>query len=627
MQADDALGRVVERKELARVTIRFSGDSGDGMQLAGTHFTNTSALIGNDVSSLPEFPAEIRAPAGSVPGVSSFQLSFADEDIFTPGDRPDVLVAMNPAALKANLHDLARGGTIIVNSDEFHGANLKKANYARSPLEDGSLAGYRVFEVPISSMNERTLAETGLGSQEIARCKNFFALGLMYWLFNRPTEPTLRLIADKFGRRADLAQANQLALKAGHAFGETAEMFSEHYVVRPAHLAPGTYRNITGNTAAALGCLAVSQLSGLPLFYGSYPITPASEILHELSRFKNFGVKTFQAEDEIAAIGATIGAAFGGALGLTGTSGPGFALKSEALGMAVMTELPLVVINVQRAGPSTGMPTRTEQADLLQAMFGRNGESPVAVVAPASPADCFAMAIEAFRLALRHMTPVVLMSDGYLANGSEPWRVPTLAELPRIEVKHAEARPGEPFQAYARDPQWLARPWAVPGTPGLEHRLGTLEKQDGSGTVSYDGENHHRMVEIRAEKVARIAQDVPPQEVWGGDEGRVLVLGWGSTFGALRSAVQRHRREGRAVSHAHVRYLNPFPANLGELLRRFDRVWLPEINLGQLSLLLRARFLVDVIGYNRVAGQPFGISEIYEQIAQQYQAAAAPPAR
>ncbi|MBK8480061.1 MAG: 2-oxoacid:acceptor oxidoreductase subunit alpha [Proteobacteria bacterium] len=618
---------MVERKELSRVTIRFSGDSGDGMQLAGTHFTNTSALIGNDVSSLPAFPAEIRAPAGSVPGVSSFQISFANEDIFTPGDQPDVLVAMNPAALAANLQDLPRGATIIVNSDEFHAASLKKASYAVSPLEDGSLAGFRVFEVPITSMNERTLAETGLTSQEVVRCKNFFALGLMYWLFNRPTEPTLRLIAEKFGRRQDLANANQLALKAGHAFGETAEMFSEHYVVRPANLEPGTYRNITGNSAIALGCLAVSQITGLPLFYGSYPITPASEILHELSRFKQFGVKTFQAEDEIAAIGSTIGAAFGGALGLTGTSGPGFALKGEALGMAVMTELPLVVVNVQRAGPSTGMPTRTEQADLLQAMFGRNGESPVAVVAPATPADCFNMAVEAFRIALRHMTPVVLLSDGYLANGSEPWRIPNAADLPRIDVQHAEARPGEVFRPYARDPESLARPWAVPGTPGLEHRLGTLEKEDGSGKVSYDGENHHRMVLLRAEKIARIAQDVPPQEVWGAEEGRVLVLGWGSTFGALRSAVQRHRREGRSVSHAHLRYLNPFPANLGQILGRFERVWLPEINLGQLALLLRARFLVDVRGYNRVAGRPFGINEIYEQIGQLYDAAPSPQVR
>jgi 2-oxoglutarate ferredoxin oxidoreductase subunit alpha len=606
--------KMVERRELDRVTVRFAGDSGDGMQLAGTQFTATAAVAGHDFSTLPDFPAEIRAPAGSIPGVSSFQIRFASEDIFTPGDQPDVLVAMNPAALKAHVPDLPRGGTIIVNSDEFGAANLKKAGYEQNPLENDTLAGYRVFDVPITTLNQRALAETGLSAKEIHRSKNFFALGLMYWLYDRPIETAMELIDHKFGGKPEAAAANKITLKAGHAFAETAEMFTEHYVVRAADLAPGEYRNVTGNTATALGFLAASQRSGRPLFYGSYPITPASDVLHELSRFKQFGVVTFQAEDEIAAMGSTVGAAFGGALALTGTSGPGFALKGEALGMAVMTELPLVVINVQRAGPSTGMPTRTEQADLFQALFGRNGESPVAVVAPSSPADCFDLAIEACRIAFKFMTPVVFLSDGYLANGSEPWRIPEVDSLPQIEVTFTTEAQG--FQPYARDEQTLARPWAVPGTPGLEHRIGTLEKAQGSGHVSYDAQNHQRMVELRAEKIARIAQDLPPVEPYGPAEGDVLVVGWGSSYGAVRSAVQQHRREGRAVSHVHLRYVNPFPRGLGELLRGYKKILVPELNLGQLEWMLRAEFLVDTVGFHKVMGTPFFIQEIYDRVAE-----------
>ena len=601
-------------QELDRVTIRFAGDSGDGMQLAGLQFTNTSAVFGNDVSTVPDFPAEIRAPAGSIPGVSAFQVSFSSYDIYTPGDAPDVLVAMNPAALRAHLEDVPKGGTIIVNTDEFIDANLKKAGYERNPLDDNTLAGYRVIRVPISSMNARALKDSGLNTKQIDRSKNFFALGLMYWLYERPIEPTLRWIEEKFGKNPLVRDANVRTLKAGYHFGETAELFPIHYRVPRARLAPGRYRNITGNEAAALGFLAASKLSGLPLFYGSYPITPASDILQELARFKNFGVRTFQAEDEISAIGAAIGAAFGGCLGLTGTSGPGLALKSEALGLAVMVELPIVVAAIQRSGPSTGMPTKTEQADLLQVMFGRNGECPVAVVAPATPSECFDYAVEAFRIALTHMTPTVFLSDGYLGTGSEPWRLPDLADLPRIKVKFATDP--ETFKPYARDPGTLARPWAVPGTPGLEHRIGGLEKSDVTGNVDYDAENHHRMVTYRAEKVARIVNDIPDLEVIGEPEGELLVLGWGSTYGAILSSVQRAQARGLPVSCAHLRHLNPFPGNLGDVLSGFDKVLIPELNLGQLRMLVRARYLVDAAGLNKVTGRPFLIREIEEKIDQ-----------
>ncbi len=603
-----------ELREVDQVTIRFAGDSGDGMQLAGSQFTSTSAIIGNDVATFPDFPAEIRAPAGSLPGVSSFQIHFASHDIFTPGDQPDVLVAMNPAALKTNLRDLPAGGKIIVNVDEFNEANLKKAGYTANPLEDGSLRGYQVFKAPITRMNARALESSGLGAQQIGRSKNFFALGLMYWLYDRPLDPTLRWIDEKFAKNEVVREANKATLRAGYHYGETTEIFAVHYHVPPAHLAPGHYRNITGNEAAALGFLTASRLAGRPLFYGSYPITPASDILHELARFKNFGVRTFQAEDEIAAIGAAIGAAYGGALALTGTSGPGFALKSEAIGLAVMTELPLVIINVQRAGPSTGMPSKAEQADLLQAMFGRNGESPVAILAPATPADCFTLAIEAFRIAVKYMTPVVYLSDAYLANGSEPWRIPSLDDLPRIDAHFASDQ--EAFQPYSRDPETLARPWAIPGTPGLEHRIGGLEKADITGNVSYDQDNHHRMVTLRAEKVARIAQEIPDTEVFGDREGDLLVLGWGSAYGPIRSAVIRAQRNGQAVSHAHVRHVNPLPPDLGDVIAGFRQVLIPEVNLGQLRLLIRARYLVDAQGLNIVAGRPFHVREIESAIQQ-----------
>jgi 2-oxoglutarate ferredoxin oxidoreductase subunit alpha len=600
-------------EELDRVTIRFAGDSGDGMQLAGLQFTNTSAVFGNDVSTIPDFPAEIRAPAGSIPGVSAFQVSFSSYDIHTPGDEPDVLVAMNPAALKAHLADLPKGGTLIVNTDEFTEANLKKAAYPANPLDDGSLEGWRVIKVPITSMNARALADSGLNTKQIDRSKNSFALGLMFWLYDRPLDSTIRWFEEKFSKNPQVRDANIATLKAGYNFGDTAELFPVHYRVPPAHLKPGKYRNITGNELTALGFLAASKLSGLPLFYGSYPITPASDILHELAKFKNFGVKTFQAEDEIAAIGSAIGAAFGGHLGLTGTSGPGLALKSEALGLAVMVELPIVIAMIQRSGPSTGMPTKTDQADLLQSMFGRNGECPVAIVAPATPSECFQYAIESFRIAVRHMVPAIFLSDGYLGTGAEPWRIPNTADLPRIEVKYA-TDPAT-FKPYTRDPETLARPWAVPGTPQLEHRIGGLEKADISGNVSYDAANHDKMTHLRAEKVERIANDIPELQIESGEpEGELLVLGWGSTHGAILTAVQRAQARGHSVSHAHLRHLSPFPKNLGDVLSRFEKVLIPELNLGQLSLLVRGRFQVDAATLNKVSGRPFLIREVEEKI-------------
>ncbi|HEU0236789.1 MAG TPA: 2-oxoacid:acceptor oxidoreductase subunit alpha [Candidatus Limnocylindrales bacterium] len=603
--------RDLDVQELERVTIRFAGDSGDGMQLTGSQFTRTAAVFGNDISTLPDFPAEIRAPAGSLPGVSGFQISFSSADIHTPGDEPDVLVAMNPAALKTNVGDLPAGGALIVNSDAFTAQNLSKAAYATNPLTDGSLKQYSVFEIPISTLNERALDGLDMTSKQKDLTKNFFALGIMFWLYERSMDPTLRWIDAKFKARPVIAEANQRALKAGYAYGETTELFHTHYRVKPAKLAPGRYRNITGNEATALGFLAASKLADRPLFYGSYPITPASDILHQLSGYKQFGVKTFQAEDEIAAIGAAIGASYGGALGLTASSGPGIALKSEALGLAVMVELPLVVVDVQRAGPSTGMPTKTEQADLLQVLFGRNSDSPVAVVAPATPAECFDLAIEAWRIALRFVTPVVYLSDAFLATGAEPWRIPDAAELPDIRVETWTDR--ATFQPYERDAATLARRLAVPGTPGLEHRVGGLEKADISGNVSYDPDNHHRMQLLRHEKIARIAHDIPELEVMGPDRGDLLVLGWGSTYGAIRSAVERLQAEGQAVAHAHLRYLNPLPRNTEAVLRSYRRVLIPEVNLGQLLLLVRSRHLIDAIGYNRVRGKPFRIAEIYQE--------------
>jgi len=596
-------------QELERVTIRFAGDSGDGMQLTGTQFTRTAAVFGNDISTLPDFPAEIRAPAGSLPGVSGFQISFSSTDIHTPGDEPDVLVAMNPAALKTNIGDLPAGGALIVNSDAFTAANLAKAAYASNPLTDGSLKPYTMFEIPISTLNERSLDGLDMTSKQKDLTKNFFALGIMFWLYERSMDPTIHWIDQKFSARPVVAEANKRALKAGYAFGETTEIFHTHYRVRPARLDPGTYRNITGNEAAALGFLAASQLADRPLFYGSYPITPASDILHQLSGYKAFGVKTFQAEDEIAAIGAAIGASYGGALGLTASSGPGIALKTEAMGLAVMVELPLVVIDVQRAGPSTGMPTKNEQADLLQVMFGRNSDSPIPIVAPATPGECFDLAIEAWRLALKYMTPVVYLSDAFLATGSEPWRIPSVADLPSIGVANAIKGDG-PFRPYERDPDTLARPWAVPGTAGLEHRIGGLEKADITGNVSYDPDNHHRMQLLRQAKVAGIADDIAPLEVFGPSSGELLILGWGSTYGAIRSAVERLHADGRSVAHAHLRHLNPFPENTESVLRSYRRVLIPEVNLGQLLLLVRARYLIDAIGYDRVRGKPFRIAEI-----------------
>ena len=602
----------VEVQELERVTIRFAGDSGDGMQLTGSQFTRTAAVFGNDISTLPDFPAEIRAPAGSLPGVSGFQISFSSAEIYTPGDAPDVLVAMNPAALRTNVGELPRGGALIVNSDAFTANNLKKAGYETNPLQDGSLKQYNVFEVPISTLNTRALEGLDMTSKQVDLTNNFFALGLMFWLYERSMEPTLRWIDDKFGAKPVIAQANARALKAGYAFGETTEMFHTTYRVAPAKLAPGTYRNITGNEATALGFVVASKMAKRELVYGSYPITPASDILHQLASYKNFGVKTFQAEDEIAAIGSAIGASYGGALGMTASSGPGIALKSEAMNLAVMVELPLIVIDVQRAGPSTGMPTKTEQTDLLMAMFGRNGESPVPIVAPATPAECFDYALEATRLALKYMTPVIYLSDGFLANGSEPWRLPDLAALEDISIPNHTDK--ATFQPYNRDADTLARPWAVPGTPGLEHRIGGLEKADITGNVSYDPENHHKMTLLRDAKIAGIARDIPPLSVFGKEEGDVLVVGWGSTYGAIRSAVERLQAEGWAVSHAHLRHLNPLPANTEQVLRSFKHVLVPEVNLGQLSLLLRAKYLIDVKGLNKVRGKPYRIIEIRQAV-------------
>ncbi|HEU0303742.1 MAG TPA: 2-oxoacid:acceptor oxidoreductase subunit alpha [Gaiellaceae bacterium] len=608
------MAKAVEQVE--QVTIRFAGDSGDGMQLTGAQFTSETAVLGNDLSTLPDFPAEIRAPAGSLPGVSGFQIHFADHDILTPGDQPDVLVAMNPAALRTNLHDLREGGTLVVNRDAFNDRNLKKAGYSSSPLEDGTLDAYRVHAVPLSTMTVEALREVeGITPREAERSKNFFALGLMSWLYGRPIEVTLAFIETKFAGRPELVDGNTRAFKAGYNYGETSEDFVVSYEVRPAKLAPGVYRNITGNQALSLGLVAASVQSGLDLFLGAYPITPASGILEELARYKHFGVRTFQAEDEIAAVGAALGASFGGALGVTTSAGPGIVLKSETVGLAVALELPLVIVDVQRAGPSTGMPTKPEQADLLMVMFGRNSESPVPVVAAARPGDCFDVALEACRIALTYRTPVYLLSDAYLANGAEPWLIPDAASLPDLRVEFATQPNSEGrFLPYVRDPQTLARQWALPGTPGLEHRIGGLEKEDVTGNISYDPDNHDAMTRLRAQKVAGIAAGIPELEVDDPDGASVLVLAWGGTYGPVAAAVRRVRAKGGKVAHAHLRYLNPFPRNTGEVLRGYDRVLIPEMNLGQLLKLVRAEFLVDAVGYNRVRGVPFRASELADAI-------------
>jgi 2-oxoglutarate ferredoxin oxidoreductase subunit alpha len=595
-----------------RVTIRFAGDSGDGIQLSGNQFTLATAIAGTDLRTMPDFPAEIRAPAGSIPGVSNFQISFSEYQIHTPGDAPDVLVAMNPAALKVNLEDIEHGGTIIANEDSFVPFNLKKAGYESNPLKDGSLKGYRLIPLPITQLNAKALDSSELNKKQRDRCKNFYALGVVYWMYDRPLKPTLEWIEHKFAKTPAFIEANQAALRAGYNFANTTEIFTSHYKVRRADVPPGEYRNITGTEATVLGLVAASQLSKTDIFYGSYPITPASDMLHELARHKNFGVRTFQAEDEIAAVCAAIGASFAGLLGITGTSGPGIALKSEAIGLAVMTELPLVVINVQRAGPSTGMPTKTEQADLWQAVMGRNGECPVAVVAPATPADCFHMAIEACRLAVKYMTPVVFLTDGYLANGSEPWLLPDVDDLEPIVVSHEAEREG--FSPYKRDKTTLARPWVIPGMPGFEHRIGGLEKSDIEGRVSYEPKNHARMVHLRAEKVHRIIQDIPPTEIVGEPDGDILVVGWGSTYGAIMSAVDRIRRRGEKVSYVPLRYIHPFPPDLGQILRRFKTVLVPELNLGQLKQLLQGEYTIPVVGLSKVQGRPFTIAEIEEKI-------------
>jgi 2-oxoglutarate ferredoxin oxidoreductase subunit alpha len=604
-----------EVQQLNEVTVRFAGDSGDGMQLTGSQFSDTTAFVGNDLNTLPDYPAEIRAPIGTVYGVSGFQLHFSSEDIHTPGDSPDVLVAMNPAALKKNLSEVKKNGILILNSDAFDLKNLKLAGYSTNPLDDDTLEGYTVFKVPISKLTEKALEDTKLSNKDVARCKNFFALGLMYWLYNRPIENTIKWIEEKFKKKPEYVEANTLALRAGYNFGDITEAFTTRYSVEPAKLPKGTYRNISGNEATALGFLAASVRSGLPLYLGSYPITPASEILQYLSSYKNFGVKTFQAEDEIAGIVSAIGASYAGNLAITSTSGPGLALKTEALGLAVMTELPLVVIDVQRGGPSTGLPTKTEQADLLQAVVGRNGESPVAVLAAKTPRDCFYLAIEASRIAIKYMTPVILLTDGYIANGTEPWRIPSVDSLPKIDVKFRTEKEG--FYPYLRD-EFLARPWAVPGTPDLEHRIGGLEKADIYGTVNYEPDNHNKMIHLRAEKIKNIENDIPILEVDGEQEGELLVIGWGGTYGAIKEAVAKARTLGYKVSQAHFQYVNPFPKNTGEVLKKFKKVLLPEINLGQLAKLLRSEYLVDIIQFNVVRGLPFKVSDITEKIKEVY---------
>ena len=601
-----------KREVIDKACIRFCGDSGDGMQITGSQFTNTAALYGNDLATFPDFPAEIRAPAGTLPGVSGFQVHFSSSDVYTPGDAVDVLVAMNPAALKMNLPDLRTNGILIVNLDNFKENDLRKAQISVSPLEDHSLDGYRLFAVELTKLTRAALKELGLDAKSMDRCKNFFALGMCYWLYNRSMDTTLRWIEEKFKAKPALVQANRLAMQAGYSYCEATEAFQISYEIPPAKLTPGTYRNISGNSALAMGFVAASQKAGIPLFLGSYPITPASDILHELSAYKNFGVITFQAEDEIAAITSAIGAAYAGALGLTTTSGPGMALKTEALGLAVAVELPLVICDIQRGGPSTGLPTKTEQADLLQALYGRNSEAPIPVLAPATPGDCFWMAIEASRIAIKYMVPVIILSDGYLANGAEPWRIPAVSDLPEIPV-HFETNPQD-FRPYRRNPETLARPWAIPGTPGLEHRIGGLEKQDVTGNVNYEPLNHERMVRLRAEKVAAIVQEVPDVVPAGDASGDLLIVGWGSTYGPITAALNSERAKGHKIGHVHLRHLNPLPKNLGDVLGRFDRVLVPEMNMGQLVMVLRAKYLIDARGFNKIQGKPFKQSELERKI-------------
>ncbi len=602
-----------ELQILEDVTIRFAGDSGDGMQLTGSQFTNTSALMGNDIATLPDFPAEIRAPAGTLYGVSGFQVHIGAKEVFTPGDRVDVLVAMNPAALKVNLKELIDNGVIIANEDQFNEKNLKYANYPVSPLEDGSLAKYRVHKVKISTLTALALADLKLPAKTVERCKNFFALGLIFWMFSKEMESTISWIEDKFKKTPELVEANIKSLKAGYNYGDTAEVFQTRYEVNSAKLPAGVYRNLTGNTALSLGLVTASQKSNLPLFLGTYPITPASDILHELSKLKNFGIKTFQAEDEIAAVCSAIGASFAGSLGVTTTSGPGVSLKGEAIGYAIMTELPLLIINIQRGGPSTGLPTKTEQSDLNQALFGRHGDSPLPVIAPCTPSDCFDAIFEAVRIAVKYMTPVIFLSDGYLANGSEPWKLPDLSKIPEFKPVYKTEKNGNGVEPYKRN-EFLARPWIKPGTPGLEHRIGGIEKADVTGNVSYDADNHQKMTNLRKAKVEKIADEIPLAEVFGEKTGKVLVVGWGSTFGAIRSGVSRKQAEGAKVSHLHIRHMNPLPKNIGDILKNYDHVIVPEMNTGQLIHILRGKFLVDCIGLNKVTGQPFKAMEIQAKI-------------
>ncbi|MBI4388018.1 MAG: 2-oxoacid:acceptor oxidoreductase subunit alpha [Candidatus Omnitrophica bacterium] len=603
-----------QKKQLPAITVRFAGDSGDGMQLAGDQFTDTTAVMGNDFATFPDYPAEIRAPAGTLPGVSSFQIQFSDSIIFTPGDLSDVLIAMNPAALRVNLPKVKKNGLIIANESAFNEAGLKKANWPTNPLEDQTLKDFQLLKVPLSDLTRNALKDHPLKGTEVERCKNFFALGMMFWLYDRNLDHTVKWIEQKFAKKPQYANANIAALKAGYNFADIAETLPTQYQVKQAKLEAGTYRKITGNEALAIGLVAAAHLAGKTLLYCSYPITPASSILHELAKQKNFGVKTFQAEDEIAAIGAAIGASFGGALGVTGTSGPGLCLKSEALNLAVMTELPLVVIDVQRAGPSTGMPTKTEQGDLLQAMFGRNGDSPVAVLAPKTPSDCFDIAVEAIRIAVKYMVPVVILSEGYLAEAAEPWKLPNLDALPKIEIVHPKAGK-ETFLPYVRDPKTLARPWAIPGTPGLEHRIGGLAKADLTGHVSYDPENNQKMIQLRAEKVARIANDIPEAAMRGPKSGKLVVVSWGGTYGAIYQAIVELESEGVKITHLHLSYINPFPRNLGEILGRFEKVLIPELNMGHLLMLLRFRFpKIQAIGFHKVQGQPFHAVEIKSKV-------------
>jgi len=604
-----------KREIIDRAVLRFAGDSGDGMQITGGQFTNTVALYGNDIATFPDFPAEIRAPAGTLPGVSGFQLHFSSSDVYTPGDAVDALIAMNPAALKVNIGDLKANGILIVNSDSFKETDLRKAQMASNPLEDHSLDKFRVFAVQLERLTRAALEHLGLDAKSMDRCKNFFALGMCYWLYNRSMDSTIRWIQDKFKNKPLLIEANKLAMQAGYTYCEATEAFQVNYEIPKAHLAPGLYRNLSGNQALAMGFITASQKSGLPLFQGSYPITPASDILHELSQYKDFGVITFQAEDEIAAITSAIGAAYAGALAITTTSGPGMALKTEALGLAVAVEIPLVICDIQRGGPSTGLPTKTEQADLLQALFGRNSEAPIPVIAPATASDCFWAALEASRIAIKYMVPVIVLSDGYLANGAEPWRIPAASEIPEIPVRFAkESNSPNGFLPYKRDPQTLGRPWAAPGTPGLEHRIGGLEKQDVTGNINYEPLNHEKMVRIRAAKVEAVVQEIPDVVPAGDSQGDLLVVAWGSTYGSVTAAVKAQRAEGRKIGHVHLRHLNPLPANLGDVLKRYNRVLVPELNMGQLLWLLRAKYLVDAVGLNKIQGRPFKQAEVEQKI-------------